>query len=95
MSKDVLFRLDRCMYGCRDSGAIWENVYSDALTSMGFIAGKASPCCFWHPEWKLSCVVHGDDFSCLGIASSLDKYEQAMQQYFEVKLKGRLGGGRG
>lgn len=93
MPKHLVLRLDRCMHGARDVGSIWETVYTDALLSMGFVAGKASPCCVWHPEWKLSCVVRGDDFTCLGVASSLDKYEAAMQPHSEVKLKGRLGEG--
>ena len=79
------------MYGTRDAGSIWENVYSEVLVSMGFQQGKASPCCFYHPEWDLSCVVHGDDFTCLGVASSLDKYENAMKEAFDIKLKGRVG----
>ena len=79
------------MYGCRDAGAIWENVYSDALVAMGFQQGKASPCCFYHPKWELSCVVHGDDFTCLGVSSSLDLYEAEMKRAFDVKLKGRIG----
>ena len=41
-------KLDRCMYGTRDAAGIWETCYSDALTQMGFTAGDASPCCFYH-----------------------------------------------
>ena len=58
---------------------------------MGFIQGGASPCCFQHPEWKVSVVVHGDDFTALGTAHGLDLYEKGMQKRFECKLKGRLG----
>ena len=36
-----------------------------------------------------SCM--GGDFTCLGVSDSLDHYEKAMQQHFEVTLKGRLG----
>ena len=93
LPKNVVCRLDRCMYGCRDAGAIWEIVYSSALVAMGFQQGKSSPCCFYHPTWDLQCVVHGDDFTCLGTASSLDKWEAGMKEAFDVKLKGRLGTG--
>ena len=91
LPKHVVCKRVRCMYGTRDAGAIWEDVYSDTLLAMGFVQGKASPCCFWYPGWELSCVVHGDDFTCLGVASSLDKYERAMQDAFDCKMKGRLG----
>ena len=79
------------MYGCRDSGSIWEEVYSQALKDMGFVQGTGSPCCFFHPQWALACVVHGDDFTCLGTDDSLDLYESAMKRAFDIKLKGRLG----
>ena len=60
---------------------------------MGFTQGVASPCCFYHAEWKVQVVVHGDDFSALGTSASLTKFEAGIQHKFEVKLKGRLGTG--
>ena len=36
-------------------------------------------------------VVHGDDFTALGNADGLARYEAGMQQAFECKLKGHLG----
>ena len=91
LPKDVVCRLHRRMYCTRDAGSIWESVYSDALTSMGFTQGKASPCGFTHEKWQLSCVVHGDDLTCMGVDASLDLVEHAIQEPVEVKLKGRLG----
>ena len=79
------------MYGLRDSGAIWEGCYTDALVQMGFQQGVASPCCFSHSGWGVQVVVHGDDFTALGNAKGLDLYEAAMKEALEVKLKGRLG----
>jgi hypothetical protein len=79
------------MYGTRDAGAIWENCYATCLTGIGFTQGIASPCCFVHPEWKVSVVVHGDDFTALGSPDALNKFEEGMQKSFECKLKGRLG----
>ena len=91
LDKKLVGKLVRCMYGTRDAGAIWEGCYSSCLIDMGFIQGGASPCCFQHPEWKVSVVVHGDDFTALGTAHALDLYEAGMQKRFECKLKGRLG----
>ena len=56
----------RCVYGTRDAGSIWEDVYRSALEAMGFKSGVASPCCFTHKARGLSIVVHGDDFTALG-----------------------------
>ena len=93
VSKKYVGKLVRCMYGTRDAGAIWESCYASCLTKLGFIQGKASPCCFSHPVWDVNVVVHGDDFTALGNASGLDKFEKGMTDTFECKLKGRLGTG--
>ena len=41
--KEVVAKLEKCIYGCRDSGAIWESVYGDALVAMGFTQGLRPP----------------------------------------------------
>ena len=58
--------LRRCAYGTRDAGALWEEHYASVLTNLGFIRGRASPTCFFHPTKRISVVVHGDDFVALG-----------------------------
>ena len=72
LGPEVVGRLVRCCCGTRDAATIWESFFADALTGMGFIQGKASPCCFFHPDLRVSVVVHGDDFTALGAASSID-----------------------
>ena len=71
----------RCVYGTRDAEA------------MAFTSGKASPCCFYHPIKGVSIVVHGDDFTTLGLDHDLDWYESELAKNFELKLRGRLGEG--
>ena len=68
--KNRLARLDKCMNGTRDAGAIWESCYSRALASLGFEQGKASPGCFYHRDWQVAVVVHGDDPTALGTADT-------------------------
>ena len=58
---------------------------------MGFAQGLGSPYCFYHSEWKISIVVHGDDFTALGTDVALDKYEAGLKKSFECKIRGRLG----
>ena len=91
LPKDTVAKLERCMYGTRDAGAIWESCYTDCLVNMGFEQGSGSPCCFWHPKWQISVVVHGDDFTALGTDEALDKYEAGLCKSFECKMRGRLG----
>ena len=94
MPKNMVGTLVRCMYGTRDASAIWQTCYTDCLVGMGFVQGVASPCCFEHKAWKVSVVVHGDDFTALGNADGLSKYEEGMTKTFECKMKGRLGRGK-
>ena len=41
LGKNMLCRLDRCMYGTRDAGSIWEHVYGESLISMRFTQRKS------------------------------------------------------
>ena len=36
LPKDVVGKLERCMYGTRDAGAIWESCYVDCLVNMQY-----------------------------------------------------------
>ena len=63
------------MYGTRDAGSIWEETYADCLAQIGFKRGFASPCCFHGPTLDVAVVVHGVDFTALGVKSNLDRYE--------------------
>ena len=81
----------KCVYGTRDAGMIWEETYRQCLEDLGFISGRASPCCLFHPELNLSLVVHGDDVTALGIDASIDKLEAGLEASFEIKIRGRIG----
>ena len=39
----------------------------------------------------MSIVVHGDDFTALGESADLDWYERALAEFFELKLRARVG----
>ena len=91
LPSNVVGKLVRCAYGTRDAGAIWEDTYRGALEEMGFISGMASPCCFSHPSRQISLVVHGDDFTSLGLQSDLDWMDVELAKHFELKIRGRLG----
>ena len=84
-------RLRRCLYGTRDAPARWEAFLAEELIKLGFKQGRSSSCCFRHPERKLRCVVHGDDFTFAGPPAALQWVEQEMKTPFLVKVVGRLG----
>ena len=39
----------------------------------------------------MDCVVHGDDFTFCGEDEALDWIEKSMKEWFEVKIRARLG----
>ena len=88
-------RLRRCLYGTRDAPKRWEAFLADQLRKLGFVQGRASPCCFVHSSRDLRCVVHGDDFVFAGPAGELNWVRAMMAECFLTKVVGRLGGGAG
>ena len=60
-------KLAKAMYGTRDAAQNWEVEYSAWLEQVGLIEGEASPCALHHPRRNLRMVVHGDDFTILGM----------------------------
>ena len=55
------------MYGTRSAADGWHCEYAGLLTGeLGFTAGLASPCTFWHRDRILRCSVYGDDFTTSG-----------------------------
>ena len=83
----------RCVYGTRDAGKLWEDIYAQVLEGLGFDTGVSNPCISHHAERDISIVVHGDDFTALGTDADLDWYESALQKSSEIKIRGRLGEG--
>ena len=47
---------------------------------------------FYHPELDVSMAVHGDDFTLCGLEADLWKVKKWMDEWFEVKVRGVLGG---
>ena len=84
-------RLKKALYGTRDAAQNWEHAYMEFLESVGFRSGVASPCAFWHANWRIRLVVHGDDFTVLANSEHLDWFRQQIASRFEVKFRGRLG----
>ena len=71
----------------RDAAQNWEEAYSDSLSSVGSVRGKASQCVFFHPGRRF----HGDDFTVLGWEKDLDWSRGEFNKKIQVKFKGRVG----
>ena len=47
------------MYGTREAAQNWEYEYVEFTLSIGFLAGKVSPCVFYNKERNVRVVVTG------------------------------------
>ena len=84
-------KLNKSMYGTRDAAQNWEVAYSQFMESIGFRAGEASPCLFFHPERRIRVVVCGDDFTVLAEETQLNWLKAKINGQFETKHRARLG----
>ena len=78
-------KLNLSLYGTRDAAMNWTKTYTQLLTDIGFVTGKASPCNFHHPARGIMLTVHGDDFTSTGREVDLQWLDQALRKKFEIK----------
>jgi hypothetical protein len=79
------------LYGMRTAASNWEREYTKTLGDIGFQVGKANACAFWHPDLKVSIVVHGDDFVMAGMEKDLKYVEKVFREKYPVKMRALLG----
>jgi hypothetical protein len=84
-------KLNYWLYGCRPAAQAWESLYSEKFIEAGFERGLGSSVSFWHRERDLACVVHGDDFTFSGFDVDLIWIEGLMKDWFEIKVRAKLG----
>ena len=77
------------MYGTRPAADGWQEEYSTALVRLGFGQGLVSPNVFRHAARKISCSVHGDDFTSSGLADVLDWLEASIAAEYEILVRSR------
>ena len=77
---DIVWRLQRAMYGTLDAAAAWEREWTKTLNSVGFESGVSNPALLHCEKFEASMVVHGDDFITLGDSEALSEVERAMSE---------------
>ena len=91
---DIVWRLQRAMYGTRDAAAAWERERTKTLNSVGFKFGVSNPALLHCETLDASMVVHGDDIITLGDSEALSEVEHAMSDHYTIKVRAILGAGR-
>lgn len=79
-------RLMMSMYGTRDAALNWALEYCDTPQAAGYVQGKANPCLFYHAEFNVSVMVHGDDFVALGSDQHLDNIKATLSDKYKIKI---------
>ena len=91
---DIVWRLQRAMYGTRDAGAAWEREWTKTLNSVGFESDVSNPALLHCEKLDASMVVHGDDFITLDDSEALSEVERAISDHYTIKVRTILGAGR-
>ena len=76
----------------RPAASAWESDYSTRLGTLGMRKGIANPTVFYNPVNEMRCVVHGDDFTFLGWETDLEEMATRLQETYQLKVRGILGG---
>ena len=80
--------LMKAMYGTRDAAQNWEFEYREFLEGIKFERGVAHPCVFYHRNYDLHAVVHGDDFTVLGNEENLNWFRNNIQEQLKSNSEG-------
>ena len=91
----VCGKLVHWIYGMRQAAQAWEAMYPERLESVGFVRGVGSAVVFYHNGRDISALVHGDDFVFTAEGEDLDWIQGLVTGWFEMKVRGRLGGDQG
>lgn len=86
-SKDLLGKLNVCLYGKRDAAANWGHTLSAHLLSLGFGAGRAFPPVFVRKQMGIVTLVHGDGYFSAGDVDALRWHDGERGVRFEVKTQ--------
>ena len=87
----VVWFLEKAMNGTRAAAKLFGSYVIDSLQKAGLQPIVCMPMTFVHTELEIEVAVHGDDFVAEGVKESLDKLDEIMEQYFDVKRLPRIG----
>ena len=62
-----------------------------AMVKMGFTQVREAAQTFYHAVWLVLATVHGDDSIASGQTQSLDKLDDALEQFFVLTKMTRIG----
>ena len=84
-SPDLLWKLEKAMYGTRDAPSIWQKEVHRVLSGLSFVRSRYNTCMYYHPEKNITLLVHVDDFLVLGDHMQLKWVAASLEKEFELK----------
>ena len=92
--KDLVGLLRMSLYGTRDAAKNWQDEVARVMRRWGFAQGVYNPCLYYHAEWGIRTLVHGDDFVSAGGREGMKKFRRVLEERFKIKTKlvGAAGG---
>ena len=84
---DTVGKLKARLYATRDASMNWQEEVSKCMMRWGFEIWRYNPCMYYHPIREMRCLVHGDDFVCVGDAKDLKWLEGCLKERFEIKSR--------
>ena len=65
----------------------WQEEVAKCMKSWGFRTCQFNPCLYMHDGREMMCLVHGDDFVCVGSSTNLSWLKARLSDRFEIKTK--------
>ena len=84
ISKGMVGRLKKALYGTRDAPLAWQEALTQSLEEWGFIGSKLHPAIFHHPGRDMDLVIHVDDMLCSGKVDDLMWFAETCGSRYEV-----------
>ncbi|KAG7584504.1 Reverse transcriptase RNA-dependent DNA polymerase [Arabidopsis suecica] len=84
-------KLQRSLYGLKQSGRMWYNRLSDYLLKKGYVYNEICPCVFIKksPSGFVIIAVYVDDLNIIGTQKEIDDARTHMKEEFEMKDLGK------
>ena len=85
-------KLQRSLYGLKQSGRMWYNRLSDYLLKEGYVNNSICPCVFINKsKFGLTIIaVYMDDLNLIGTLEELTKAANYLNKEFEMKDLGKI-----
>ena len=85
--KNLIGKLNLCLYGTRDAAVNWQEALSENLLKAGFVRGIGHTAVFYHPTRDVMVMVHGDDYVSSGWEEDLQWLKTILEADYEIKTQ--------